>query len=39
MKNPINTWSLKSFQSLRIKSACIGKKSFNDAKDEMWGAF
>jgi hypothetical protein len=25
MKNPINTWSLKYVQSLRRKSACIGK--------------
>lgn len=25
MKNPINNWSLKYVQSLRRKSACIGK--------------
>lgn len=25
MKNPINTWTLKYVQSLRRKSACIGK--------------
>ena len=25
MKNPINTWTFKYVQSLRRKSACIGK--------------